>query len=270
MMSTTLPGFEISPDGTAYSRHGITNDRVLILIHGFGLCREIWAPFVAHLSHTYQVITYDLHGHGDSSPLPDGASLSLYARQIRTLMDHCGVEQADLIGFSIGGMINRRFAMDYPARCRSLVILNSPHDRGIEGQKLVEDRARKVQEEGKMATLPAALERWFTPRFRAANPEVMQQVSRWRENTDDRSYAGTAWVLADGVKELISPSPPLALPSLVVTCEHDSGSTPQMSHQIAAEIPGAETYIIPELQHLGLMEEPHLYLRSIQSFLERT
>jgi pimeloyl-ACP methyl ester carboxylesterase len=99
---------------------------------------------------------------------------------------------------------------------------------------------------------------------------VMDLISIWRENTDDVSYAGTAWVLAHGVRELISPSPALQIPSLVITCENDSGSTPQMTRQIAEEIDEAETRIIPELQHLGLMESPQLFIGPIQSFLERT
>jgi pimeloyl-ACP methyl ester carboxylesterase len=270
MMSTTLQGFDKSPDGTAFSSKGPANARALVLIHGFGLSRHIWAPFVEELGKDHHVITYDLYGHGDSEALPGEASLSLFAEQLRTLMDHCGIEKADIIGFSIGGMINRRFAMDYPERCRSLTILNSPHDRGVEGQKRVEDRARKVQEGGKMATLPSALERWFTPQFREENPDVMDLISIWRENTDDVSYAGTAWVLAHGVRELISPSPALQIPSLVITCENDSGSTPQMTRHIAEEIDEAETRIIPELQHLGLMESPQLFIGPIQSFLERT
>ena len=62
----------------------------------------------------------------------------------------------------------------------------------------------------------------------------------------------------------------MTAPSLVITCENDSGSTPAMSHAIAAEITGAETEIIPHLQHLGLMEAPDVFIAPILDFLQRT
>ena len=42
-----------------------------------------------------------------------------------------------------------------------------------------------------------------------------------------------------------------------------------MSHAIAAETPGAETIIVPELQHLGLIEQPDLFARPVHGFLDR-
>lgn len=263
MTLKTPPG----SDQTAYNRTGPEDGEVIMLIHGLGLCRAIWQPFMDHLSQRYQVIAYDLYGHGESGPAPATPDLGLFARQIVNLMDHCGVEKAHMIGFSIGGMINRHLAIDFPERCKSLVILNSPHDRGEEAQQQVEDRAARVQADGKMATLPAALERWFTPEFRQSHPEVLEQVSHWRQITDDQSYAGSAWVLAHGVRELISPQPPLSLPACVVTTENDTGSTPAMAEQIAAEINGALCHIIPGLQHLGLMEQPGKFMTIIDNFL---
>jgi pimeloyl-ACP methyl ester carboxylesterase len=74
-------------------------------------------------------------------------------------------------------------------------------------------------------------------------------------------------VLANGVVELIAPAPPVAAPTLVITCENDSGSTPKMSHDIAAEIAGAQTIIVPQLQHLGLMEDAQAFTTPIVKFL---
>ncbi len=255
-------------DGTSYQYDGSRDNPAIILIHGLGLCRKIWAPFITALSHAYYVITYDLYGHGDSGAAPAQPSLSLFARQIAGVMDHAKISSADIIGFSIGGMINRRFAMDFPDHCKKLVILNSPHHRGDIGQAQVEARAAKVRDEGKMATLPAALERWFTPSFRKDHPDALRDVEHWRQITDDESYAGSAWVLANGVIELINPEPAINKQSLVMTSEHDSGSTPEMSHAIAREIKESHTIIIPTLQHLGLIEDPHAFIKPIKHFLE--
>ena len=141
-----------------------------------------------------------------------------------------------MIGFSLGGMINRRFAMDHPERLRALVILNSPHEREPEAQKLVEQRALDSAAGGPGATLDATLERWFTADFRASNPGYIATVREWVLANDPESYALCRQVLAFGVVELIRPKPPITHPTLIMTCENDSGSTPDISQSIVSGI----------------------------------
>jgi 3-oxoadipate enol-lactonase len=266
MLAPTMP----APDGTAYDLHGPRDAPAVVLIHGLGLARGLWDPMIAAYADRFRVVAYDLYGHGESAPAPAEPSLALFRRQVAGLLDHLGLPRAALVGFSIGGMINRRVALDHPGRVSALAILNSPHDRGEEAQALVEARAATVREEGAMATMEAALLRWFTPAFRAAHPEALAQVRAWREGVDAESYAGTARVLAEGVRELIAPDPPVAVPALVLTAEHDTGSPPAMTRAIAAEIAGAESLIVPHYQHLGLMEDPAAFTDPVIRFLERT
>ncbi len=261
---------ERTPDGTAYEFSGSTDAPVVILIHGLGLCRRMWDGLVPTLAQRYRVLAYDLYGHGDSVPLPTNASLGSYADQIANLMKALGIETAAIIGFSIGGMINRRFALDHVAHASSLVILNSPHDRGRAGQELVEKRAIRAREEGPMATLGAALERWFTPEFRAARPDAIHEVRNWRGGVDPKSYTRAASILARGVPELIAPDPPIACPVLVMTCENDSGSTPAMSVAISHECSDARLVVVPDLRHLGLMERPDVFVVEILDFLRHS
>ena len=214
------------------------------------------------------MLNYDLYGHGDSGSAPKEATLTVFADQLAGLMDHVGIERAHVIGFSIGGMINRRFVLDYPDRVASLVILNSPHDRGEEAQLAVEGRAKTARDQGAFATFDAAVQRWFTAEHvtSGAGPAL---VRAWREQVTDEGYAQTSWVLANGVRELIAPDPPVVAPTFVMTCENDVGSTPQMSQDIAAEIEGSELIIVPKFKHLGLIEKPDAFTRPICDFLER-
>lgn len=217
----------------------------------------------------WRVLRYDLYGHGQSGLAPSEGTLTLYASQIAELMDHLDIPQAHIVGFSIGGMINRRFALDYPDKVLSLAILNSPHNRGETDQQIVEGRAKSARDQGAFATFDAALKRWFTPEYLEAG-QGPKLVRDWREQVDSDSYAQTSWVLANGVRELIAPDPPIVAPTLVMTCENDIGSTPKMSHDIAAEIDGAETIIVPRFQHLGLMEAPDAFTSPITRFLLNT
>ena len=259
----------ISPDGTAYDLTGPQTAPFVVLIHGLGLTRQAWDDHVPAYSGAFRVLTYDLGGHGESA-LPDRIpSLEVLSEQLRDLMDHLNITSAALIGFSLGGMINRRFAMDHPDRVSALVILNSPHERSPEAQRLVEDRAA-ASDSGPGATIDATLDRWFTPGFRASAPAAVAQVRETVLANDPGNFARHRQVLAHGVKELIRPEPPITHPTLVITCENDTGSTPGMSRTIAAEIPGARVQIIPTLQHLGLIEQPGLFTAPTSDFLAQT
>lgn len=268
-MSTIQPAYEIAPDGTAFDVLRKADAPVVVLIHGLGLCRHMWRDHITDFAANYQVVSYDLLGHGDSAAPTAPTDLSLYARQLCDLLDHLQIDKAAVVGFSIGGMINRRFALDYADRLSALAILNSPHDRGDEAQDLVEARAAAVRSEGAMATMEAALERWFTGEYRTSHSDFMETVRAWRRQVDAQSYAEAAWVLATGVKELTRPTTPVSVPTIVITSENDSGCTPDMATTIAGEIDQAEICIVPELKHLGLMEQPQSFTAPVIDFFRK-
>ncbi len=113
----------------------------------------------------------------------------------------------------------------------------------------------------------AALARWFTPAFRAGHANAVANIRRVVLANDPGNYALHRRVLAEGVTELIRPKVAISHPALVMTCEHDSGSTPAMARTIASEINGAEVIIVPGLKHLGLIERPELFTAPIIEFL---
>lgn len=260
----------VSRDGTAYDLIGPQDAPLVVLIHGLGLTRHSsWGQIANELAKEFRILSYDLYGHGETS-LPRGpVCLALLADQLIALMDFLGLKQGALVGFSLGGMINRRIAFHYPERVAALVILNSPHERSQEQQKLVEERARTSKLGGPGVNLDETLARWFTVNFFINHSDQVDLVRNVVLSNDANNYAAHRQVLAEGVIELIRPNPPLTLPSLVITCENDSGSTPEMSRAIASEIVGAETIILPHLQHLGLIEAPSVFTNLIASFLRK-
>ncbi|MDA7430064.1 alpha/beta hydrolase [Primorskyibacter aestuariivivens] len=260
----------VTKDGTAYDLTGPESAPVVVLIHGLGLTRgATWDGIAPVLARRFRVLSYDLLGHGESARPEGPVNLTALSEQVIALMDALGIERSALVGFSLGGMINRRCALDHPGRVSALAILNSPHDRGEEQQQIVEERARASASGGPAAGIDVTLARWFTEEFRRDHPEQVAAIRDTVLANDPANYAAHRQVLAEGVRELIAPDPPLTHPMLVMTCAHDSGSTPAMSHAIAAETPGAETIIVPELQHLGLIEQPGLFSDPLLDFLNR-
>jgi pimeloyl-ACP methyl ester carboxylesterase len=269
----SVPGrTPVASDGTRYEQSPAAGaDAALppvVLIHGLGLNRLMWQWQTLALAPHYGVITYDLYGHGESPPPPGAPSLSLFAGQLLRLMDELRIDRAAIAGFSLGGMIARRFAMDHGDRLSALAILNSPHRRDPRAHQAIQARVVQARRDGPQATVEAALERWFNGDFRRAHPEVMDLVRRWVTANDRAVYADIYQVLVDGVGELIAPNPPITCPSLVLTGEADDGNSPAMTMSIAAEIPGARTVILPGLRHMGMVEAPALFNRELTAFLQ--
>ncbi len=256
-------------DGTVYETYGVEDGPVVVLIHGLGLNRECWEWTVPALADRYRIVTYDLYGHGESANPPETPSLSLFARQLSGLLASLEIEKAAIVGFSLGGMIARRFAQDFPSHASALAILHSPHRRSSDAQAAILARVEQARSEGSAATVEAALERWFTTDYRRENPAIMDRVRDWVLANDITVYHTIYSVLAEGVEEIIQPDPPLALPVLALTGDEDYGNGPEMTEAIAAEVEGAETVILQGLRHMALAENPNAVNAPLRAFLDR-
>lgn len=258
-----------APDGTAYDVSGPATAPVVVMIHGLGLNRACWQWTAPALQDRYRVLTYDLYGHGDSAPPPATPDLRLFSSQLTDLLAHCGIAEARLVGFSLGGMIARRVAQDAPHRTRALAILHSPHKRSSDAQQAILKRVEQARHEGPRSTVEAALDRWFTPTFRQTNPEMMDLVRGWVTANDIAIYHTIYRVLADGIPEITAPVPQITCPTLVMTGDEDYGNGPEMTRAIAAEIPGAEAVILQGLRHMALAEAPGAVNAPLRAFLDR-
>lgn len=255
-------------DGTVYRRAGAGTGRPVVLIHGLGLCQDMWQWTRPALEDAYDVIGYDLYGHGESAPPPRRPDLALFSEQLDGLLRELGLAQAAIVGFSLGGMICRRFALDHPAKARALAILNSPHRRTPVAQEAVLARVEQARAEGPGATVEAALERWFTDDFRRNHPEVTAQVRRWVLANDPEIYPSVYRVLACGIDEITGPGARLCLPALVLTGAEDFGNGPEMTRAIAEDIAGGRALILPGLRHMALAEDPDAVNRPLRAFLD--
>ena len=256
-----------APDAgeTAWERHG--SGPTVVLIHGFGLNRAMWQWQLPALAPHFTVLTYDLLGHGESPPPAGTPSLAMFSRQLLGLMDRCDIDRAALVGFSLGGMIARRAALDHADRLSALAILNSPHDRSPAEREAVRLRVRQTEAQGPSANVKPALERWFTPAFRAEAPETIALVRAWIAGNDPALYPRIYRVLAEGDAELVQGLERIACPTLVMTGEDDPGNTPAMARTMAGRIPGARLAILPGLRHMALAEAPQAVNAPLRAFL---
>ena len=118
-----------------YEILGNDDDYPVLLIHGFGVKKEVWMAQIGDLIKDFKVIRFDNRGAGKSDR-PSGVHIEIFADDAKNLMDYLGIEKAHVMGWSLGGMIAQNFALKYPERVNKLVLICTvtgyPTDEGPE------------------------------------------------------------------------------------------------------------------------------------------
>lgn len=107
---------------------GESNGDAVVLVHGFASnhavnwVNTLWTKTLTHAG--YRVVAPDNRGHGMSEKLYDPAAYSsqVMADDVARLMDHLGIERADIMGYSMGARISAHLAQARPDKVRSLLI----------------------------------------------------------------------------------------------------------------------------------------------------
>ncbi|TWP51645.1 alpha/beta hydrolase [Lentzea tibetensis] len=98
----------------------------VVLLHALGSTAGTWDDFAARLAaHGRHVLAVDLRGHGQSS-WAEKYSLELMCDDVLGFLDDHGVEQADVVGHSMGGRVAVLLAQREPGRVRRLVVEDTP------------------------------------------------------------------------------------------------------------------------------------------------
>jgi pimeloyl-ACP methyl ester carboxylesterase len=97
----------------------------LLLLHGIGNDCQTWAAVIDRLAETHTVIAPDLLGHGNSDKPRGDYSIAAYANGMRDLLSVLDIEQATVVGHSLGGGIALQFAYQFPERCQCLALVGS-------------------------------------------------------------------------------------------------------------------------------------------------
>jgi pimeloyl-ACP methyl ester carboxylesterase len=227
----------------------------ILLIHGFASSvRFNWIEpgWVSLLTRNgRRVIAFDNRGHGASEKLYDEAAYGapLMAEDARRLLDHLGIERADVMGYSMGARISAFLALAHPARVRSAVFggLGGNMLRPMQGT----DQIAKALEAASIDEVPEAFARTF-------------RVFADRTGSDRKALAicirsGRQPLTADMVARI-------TCPVLVATGTEDAvgGS----AAELAAVVPGAEALPIPKRDHM-LAVGDRVYKEGVLDFLRR-
>lgn len=210
------------------------------------------------------VVRAALRGHGRSGRITR-CSIQDFVRDQLVLLDTVGASTTHLFGFSLGGLIAQWFALARPGRIDRLALISAVAERTPQERARMVERADRTHNEGIAAVVGAAEDRWFTPAFKAAHAELVKRRLEQLVANDHASYEAAYRVfgLADEGVTLDR----ITHPTLVVTGEEDSGSSPRMARLMHERIRDSRLHILPGLRHSPLLEAPDLVARLILDFM---
>lgn len=116
---------EVNMHGHKVSYRIAGSGPAIMLVHGIAGTGETWIDTMERLADHYTLIAPDLPGHGVSDKPVGDYSLGSLASMLRDLMVTLGIENATMVGHSLGGGVAMQFVYQFPQRCNRLVLVSS-------------------------------------------------------------------------------------------------------------------------------------------------
>jgi pimeloyl-ACP methyl ester carboxylesterase len=227
----------------------------VLLTHGYSSSSHMWEGQVGPFSKRYQLITWDMRGHGKSDyPADQGAySEEATVADMAGILDAVGAKTAVIGGLSLGGYMSLAFHLVHPERTRALLII----DTGP-GYKKDEPRA------GWNATAIKRAERLEAEGLpKGGGAETRTAPHR---SADGLAKAARG-MLTQRNARVIESLPNIAVPSLVVVGADDAPFI-AASDYMAAKIPGAKKLVIPGAGHASNIDQPAAFNDGVLGFLD--
>lgn len=256
-----------------YRDQGPSSDPLpLVLIHGTSASLHTWEGWVAGLSATRRVISFDLPGFGLTGPNADNDySDARYVAFVRQFLSRLGVGRVVLVGNSLGGEVAWQVALADPTRVAGLVLVDAA------GFNFVPE---SLPLGFRIARIPVLREpmRWVLPR-RAIEDSVLNvygDPSRVTAALVDRYYELT---LREGNRvalmrrmDQLAPGPTerlgeIKVPTLILWGERDRLIPVRWAQEFHQAIPGSQLVVFPKLGHVPQEEDPAATLAALRDWL---
>lgn len=258
-----------SEDGVkiSYSVEGKANAPWLILSNSLATDRHVWDPQMEALSASYRVLRYDTRGHGKSGPGQAPYTLEELSGDALALCTKLGIERADFMGISLGGMTGLALAMRAPGLVGRLVCCDARADAPAPYKAIWDTNIARLHEIGIAKIVEPTLERWFTPAYLAdaTNSATLGAVRDMISATSATGYEGVARALQ--ALDLKGGLATLSCPTLYIVGEHDMAAPVAVMQEMADLSPNASLTVLPDAAHLSNMEQPEAFNAAIRGFL---
>jgi 3-oxoadipate enol-lactonase len=240
----------------------------LLLIMGLGFPSDAWWRIRTELSKQSRTIALDNRGVGRSEMPPGPYPIALMASDAAAVLDAAGVASAHVFGISMGGMIAQEFALQYPARVRSLILgCTTPSGpRAVhaepEATELLTARSEMLPEEAARAAIPFV---YYpeTPRERIEEDLAVRRP--WYPKPE--AYVAQLQGIFEW--ESYSRLQQIQAPTLVLHGEADRLVPVANGKLLAESIAGAKLVLLPRAGHIFWTDQTEASNRAVLEFLQK-
>ncbi len=272
----------------AYRHNHNWGKPAIVLLHGMAeTSMFFWDNLVNKLQDDYHIVAMDLLGHGDSSKPLVGYGATDQAQLYMGILDELDIEEAYIMGHSLGGIVGCQMAVDYPERVKKLVLYDAPIPRGPMGNiSLISEvglgtvlavSALAIPGAGLLMDLfvpvwlrkiliKSVLAAWHVP-FAKKNftTEFAEQAVRNSYFALEQSMR--ALFLFNNMEAHL---PKIVIPTLVMIGEKDLLLSVQRAQTLVDEhLSNSELKVIERAGHVSLIDQPDIFVNYLRTFLER-
>ena len=238
----------------------------LLFIHGLGSSSHDWKAQIEYFSKHYQVVVFDIRGHGKSDKATGEYSISLFTEDVSCLIKKLALEEVHVTGISLGGMIAMQQAIDQPELVKSLIIVNSfsefPQNTFKERfQVFLRFFIVRVMGMRKMGKV-LANKLFPKPEHKQIREDM---AMRWAKN-DIKAYLKSMrailnWKITERLNEI-------SCPTLIIGAEFDY--TPISEKKlITSRIKNAKLSIIKNSRHGTPLDQAVIFNKTLETFLAK-
>lgn len=258
-----MPKIELKNFTCNYLYENFGHNQTIVFSNSLGTNYSMWEDNIDELSHHFNILRYDKRGHGGSNINQDKVSIAELGEDVVELVDALKLENVYFCGLSIGGLTGQWLAIHRPERFKKFIICNTAAKIGtVEGW---EARVKQVTEFGLESILDGTAERWFTPHYRANNPEKVQKILNDFKENSLQGYTACCYAVAQA--DFREDLHKLVKPLLIVAGSKDDVTTVEDGKFIQKNA-GLTHLITLDAAHLSNMEHPREFCKHIIHFLQ--
>lgn len=262
-------------DGYSLYYEEVGNGMPIVFVHEFAGDHRSWEPQLRHFARTYRCLTFAARGFPPSDvPAEETAySQDRAVADVAAVMDAAGIDQAFVVGNSMGGFCALHFALQHPQRCLGAVVAGCGYGAHPDKEATFREESEKVavafETEG-----PEAMSRWYgvgpaRVQYQTKDPRGHAEHVRILAEHDPIGAAHTMRGVQKARPSLYAMIEQLSMcepPVLVVAGDEDNGAL-ETDLMLKRTIPRCGLAILPKAGHVTNLEEPDLFNRHVQDFL---